>query len=106
MPAGQLFSDSAAQAALAGVGGTIFGQQECQLLAQIFVALGGGVVAPGGSSFAIPSYDSQAFTYFGATNNIQTQVFKSGGTTVATLTFTYVGGGASDDDLILTITQS
>lgn len=61
------------------------------------------------ASFSIPAFDYQEFTYFGATNNIQTQVFKSGGsggTTVATLTYAYAGGGAANDDLITSITQS
>jgi hypothetical protein len=62
-----------------------------------------------GASFDIPPFDYQAFTYVGSTNNIATQVFKSGGpggTTVATLTFAYVAAGAADDDLISSITQS
>lgn len=59
-----------------------------------------------GASFDIPQFDKQTFTYYGVTNNIQTQVFSLGGTTVATLTYTYVGSGASDDDKIASITQS
>jgi len=49
MPAGQLFSDSAAQAAVTGIGGTNFGRQEYDLLAQIFVAIGS---SSGGTSIA------------------------------------------------------
>lgn len=63
-----------------------------------------------GASFSIPPFDYQAFTYVGSTNNIDTQVFKSGGsggTTVATLTYAYVGGvPSSDDALIASITQT
>ena len=50
------------------------------------------------SGFAIPQYDKYEFTYHGATNNIATQVFSLTGNTVATLTFTYVGGVPTDDD--------
>lgn len=59
--------------------------------------------------FAIPDFDHMALTYFGATNNVASQVFKRGGaagTTVATLTYTYTGGGAADDDRIASITIS
>jgi hypothetical protein len=87
------------------------------LLKQILVAIAassqGGtttVRVANGSSFDIPQYDYMAFTYVnGTTNNIHTQTFKSGGsggTTVATLTFTYISGGVADDDRIATITQS
>ena len=67
------------------------------------------VFVKNGMSFSIPAFDFQAFTYVGATNNVSTIVFKSGGaggTTVASLTFTYVGAGAADDDDVATITQS
>lgn len=68
------------------------------------MAFGGG-----GSSFGIPMADYQSFTYYGATNNIHVQTFKtggSGGTTVGTLTFAYSGGGAANDDLITSITRT
>lgn len=67
------------------------------------------VFVKNGMSFSIPAFDYQAFTYVGATNNVSTIVFKSGGSggaTVATLTFTYVAAGAADDDDVATITQS
>lgn len=67
------------------------------------------VIVKNGSSFSILPFNYMAFTYVGSTNNIATQVFKSGGaggTTVATLTYTYVASGAADDDDIATITQS
>jgi hypothetical protein len=58
----------------------------------------------------IPQHDFVDLTYVGSTNNISTAVFKeggSGGTTVATLTFTYVGGTPSSDDARLaTVTRS
>lgn len=60
----------------------------------------------GGGSFVISTFDSQTFSYFGATNNVETVVYKLGATTVAILTFTYVGGGASNDDNVATIVQS
>lgn len=68
-----------------------------------------GITVKNGSSFSIPAFNYQAFTYVGSTNNISTQVFKSGGsggTTVATLTFTYVNAGVANDDNISSITQS
>lgn len=37
-------------------------------------------------------------TYYGGTNNIATAVYKLGATTIATVTLTYSGGGASDND--------
>lgn len=67
------------------------------------------VTVKNGSSFSIPAFDYIGFAYVGVTNNIDTQTFKSGGstgTTVATLKYTYVGAGASDDDDISSITQS
>ncbi len=86
------------------------------LLARIANALtaggtdtGGSIVVTVGGEFSIPAFDYQAFTYYGSTNNIQTRIFKSGGsggTTVATLTYTYVGSGVVNDDLIATVTQS
>ena len=67
------------------------------------------IVGGGSGGFSIPANDYQAFTYYGSTNNVQTQVFKSGGsggTTVATLTFAYAGGGASSDDRVTSITKT
>lgn len=68
-----------------------------------------GVALSNGVTFNIPKFDYHAISYVGSTNNIATQVFKTGGaggTTVATLTYAYVGAGAADDDLISSITQS
>ncbi len=70
------------------------------------IAFGGGAT---GGDFSIPEYDYQAFTYYGSTNNIETRTFYSGGsggTLVATLTYAYAGGGAADDDLVTSVTQS
>lgn len=61
------------------------------------VNLGGSstVTVSNGASFSIPAFDSQEFTYVsgGAADDdlIATQVFKNGGTTVATLTYAYAG---------------
>jgi hypothetical protein len=54
-----------------------------------------------------PNSPALNLNYVGATNNLDTVVYKEGATTVATLTFTYVGGtpGADDAD-IATITKS
>jgi hypothetical protein len=39
--------------------------------------------------FQIPEYDELTLTYYGATNNVATVVYKKTGTTVATLTLQY-----------------
>jgi len=57
--------------------------------------------------FGIPEYDSVDLNYVGSTNNLDTVVYKKSTTTVATLTFTYVGGTPSTDDAkIDTVTKS
>ena len=57
--------------------------------------------------FGIPEYDSVDLNYVGSTNNLSTVVYKRGTSTVATLTFTYVGGTPSSDDAdIATVTKS
>lgn len=66
--------------------------------------LSGSITPPsGGSGMVVPENDEQVFSYFGATNNVQTITYKLGGSTVATQTFTYVGGGAADDDDVASI---
>lgn len=94
-------------AVVTDVNGTL--QQYLRGLVKMAAAGTINVRTKNGASFDIPQFDYQAFTYVGATNNVATQVFKSGGsggTTVATLTFAYVAAGAVDDDLIASITQS
>jgi hypothetical protein len=58
----------------------------------------------------IPQHDYVALTYVGSTNNLDTVTYKeggSGGQTVATLTFTYVGGTPGVDDAdIATVTRT
>ena len=58
----------------------------------------------------IPQHDYISVSYVGGTNNINTVVYKEGGasgTTVATLTFSYIGGTPSSDDAdIATVTKS
>ena len=57
--------------------------------------------------FGIPEFDSTELNYVGSTNNLNTVVYKKSNTTVATLTFTYVGGTPSADDAkIATVTRS
>jgi hypothetical protein len=57
--------------------------------------------------FGIPEYDSVELNYVGSTNNLSTVVYKRGTSTVATLTFTYVGGTPAVDDAdIATVTKS
>ena len=77
--------------------------EEMLLAKQLKLALAGG--SDGG--MPIPVHDYVGVTYFGATNNIQTVVFKtggSGGTTVGTLTLAYSGGGAADNDRLTSAT--
>lgn len=59
-------------------------------------ALADGTISlPQAGAFTIPPYDTVEFTYVdgGAADDdkIQTQTFKKNGVTVATLTYTYVG---------------
>lgn len=85
---------------LAGVPlGTKDGTATGELAAKVMVVGSAG-------AYSIPPFNSQTFTYFGSTNNVQTIVYKQGVTTVATLTFTYVSGGVADNDLVQTITLS
>lgn len=80
------------------------GDTEVPLLKQIVTNTGGGTptyVFVGG--YVIPTFDEQVFTYWGLTNNIKTIAYKSNSALVATQYFTYVGGGASDDDDILAV---
>jgi hypothetical protein len=58
----------------------------------------------------IPQHDHVELAYVSTTNNLATVTYKeggSGGQTVATLTFTYIGGTPSSDDAdIATVTRS
>jgi hypothetical protein len=58
----------------------------------------------------LPQHDYISVSYVGSTNNISTVVYKEGGasgTTVATLTITYVGGTpGADDARIDTVTRT
>jgi hypothetical protein len=55
----------------------------------------------------IPQHTTVELNYVGTTNNLTTVVYKEGTNTVATLTFTYVGGTPSSDDAkIATVTRS
>jgi len=57
--------------------------------------------------FQIPEYDELALTYYGATNNIATVVYKKASVVVATLTLTYsVQPPASNDANLVNVTIS
>lgn len=61
----------------------------------------------GGGAVKLPLHDYEAFAYIGSTNNVSTIIGYrggSGGSVAGTLTFTYVGGGASNDDNVASIT--
>jgi hypothetical protein len=55
----------------------------------------------------IPQHTEVELNYVSTTNNLSSVVYKEGATTVATLTFTYVGGTpGADDARIATVTRS
>jgi hypothetical protein len=55
----------------------------------------------------IPQHTEVELNYVSTTNNLDTVVYKEGSQTVATLTFTYVGGApGADDARIATVTRS
>jgi hypothetical protein len=55
----------------------------------------------------IPQHNAVELNYVSTTNNLSTVVYKEGSQTVATLTFTYVGGTPSSDDArIATVVRS
>lgn len=64
-----------------------------------------GDIVPIGSQLPY-GVDSQHLEYFEGTNNIQSISFVSGGDLVKTRTFTYLNGGAADDDLITSVIDS
>lgn len=68
---------------------------------------------PKGATFAIPvlPYGAMAATFanYGSTNNVETATYyKDAGKTtpLVVLTFTYAGGGASDNDILTGIVAS
>jgi hypothetical protein len=55
----------------------------------------------------IPQHTTVELSYVSTTNNLSSVVYKEGTNTVATLTFTYVGGTPSSDDAkIATVVRS
>ena len=55
----------------------------------------------------IPQHTEVELNYVSTTNNLDTVVYKEGSQTVATLTFTYVGGTPTANDAkIATVTRS
>jgi hypothetical protein len=55
----------------------------------------------------IPEHTTVELSYVSTTNNLSSVVYKEGTNTVATLTFTYVGGTPSSDDArIATVVRS
>jgi hypothetical protein len=55
----------------------------------------------------IPEHTAVELNYVSTTNNLDTVVYKEGAQTVATLTFTYVGGTPTANDAkIATVTRS
>lgn len=57
--------------------------------------------------FQIPDYDELSLTYYGTTNNIETVVYKSNSSVVATLTLTYsVQPPTANDAKLVNITIS
>jgi hypothetical protein len=55
----------------------------------------------------IPQHNAVELNYVSTTNNLDTVVYKEGSQTVATLTFTYVGGVPTSNNAdIATVTRS
>ena len=55
----------------------------------------------------IPQHNAVELSYVSTTNNLSSVVYKEGTNTVATLTFTYVGGTPTADDArIATVIRS
>jgi hypothetical protein len=55
----------------------------------------------------IPQHNAVELNYVSTTNNLDTVVYKEGAQTVATLTFTYVGGVPTSNNAdIATVTRS
>ena len=55
----------------------------------------------------IPQHTTVELSYVSTTNNLSSVVYKEGTNTVATLTFTYIGGTPSSDDArIATVVRS
>ena len=55
----------------------------------------------------IPQHTTVELSYVSTTNNLSSVVYKEGTNTVATLTYTYVGGTPSSDDArIATVVRS
>ena len=86
-------------------------QQAVNLIGQLLGTLynsdsGSIVINVGGSSFIIPTFDSQEFTYVdaGAADDdlVETIIYKNGATTVGTLTFVYVGATNNIQSITLT----
>lgn len=57
-------------------------------------------------AISIPPSDKVVYAYFGATNNIETATYSLLGVTTVVLTFVYAGGGAADNDKLISITKS
>lgn len=77
-------------------------------MAVLFYQWMNGDISPTISSggMTLPQNDEQIFSYYFATDNISTIVYKEGGVVVATQVFEYVGGGVADGDRISRITLS
>lgn len=67
-----------------------------QLTTTPAVSITGQGAAPAPAGF------TRVYTYFGATNNLQTVTYRQGSTVLGKVTFTYIAGGVADDDDIAT----
>lgn len=89
------FTDSNASV-LGGLPLGTAGDSPTGTLAVKTIPVSGGPVA----GFNIPPHDSQTYTYYGSTNNVQTVEYKMGEDTVFTLYFAYAASGAADNDRV------
>lgn len=56
----------------------------------------------GQGSTVAPAGFTKEYTYFGATNNVKTVTFRQGSTVLGVVRYTYIAGGAADNDDIAT----
>lgn len=101
---------------MAGIVRTIIGNAVVRLSQQFFLLAGvdgsnnprlakvdaGGALLVSGvlGGMVLPSYDESVLANYPGTNNLHTVTLKSAGTVVGTITLTYAGGGAADNDVL------
>lgn len=73
------------------------------LFGKSFQGTGGFATStPGAGAQPAPPGFSRVYSYFGATNNLQTITYQQDAAVIGKVTFTYIAGGVADDDDIAT----